>query len=87
MSIHGKIQSTTLENDNKQIVFTLKDGVQHKYLYNNNSIFFILFENDEEKKYITLCENLDSCIFTYETNRLNTKIKIGDITYNNNFNV
>ena len=92
MLIHGKItttevtQGTDLEgNSFKQIVFTLNDASLHKYLYKNNSIFFIIQENTEEVKYITLCENLDSCDFTYENNQLKTSIKIGDITYRNNF--
>ncbi len=56
----------------------------------NKSIFFIVKEkNGEEKKYITLCENLDSCVFQYEEENkiVKTKIKIGEILYNNNFKI
>ena len=56
----------------------------------NKSIFFIVKEkNGEEKKYITLCENLDSCVFQYEEEKkiVKTKIKIGEILYNNNFKI
>ena len=81
-------QGTDLQGNNiKQINFILNDESKHKYLYKNNSIFFIIQENTEEVKYITLCENLDSCDFTYENNQLKTSIKIGDITYRNNFNL
>ena len=94
MLIHGKVtttevtQGTDLEGKNfKQIVFVLNDESQHKYLYKNNSLFFIIQENEEEVKYITICENIDDCSFTYENNRLTTAIEIGDITYRNNFNL
>lgn len=81
-------QGTDLQGNNiKQINFILNDESEHKYLYKNNSIFFIIQENAEEVKYITLCENLDSCDFTYENNQLKTSIKIGDITYRNNFSL
>ena len=56
----------------------------------NKSIFIIVKEkNGEEKKYITLCENLDSCVFQYEEENkiVKTKIKIGEILYNNNFKI
>lgn len=54
------------------------------------SIFFIIKDKDEnEKKYITLCENLDSCVFQFEdeNNIVKTKIKIDEILYNNNFKI
>ena len=58
-------------------------------MYENNNIYFIVTENQtgEEKKYITLCENLDSCNFEYENKKLETSIKINDITYHNNFSI
>ena len=36
-------------------------------------------------KYITLCESIDSCIFSYENKKLTTELQIGDIKYRNNF--
>ena len=54
------------------------------------SIFFIIKDKDEnEIKYITLCENLDNCVFQFEDEKsiVKTKIKIDEILYNNNFKI
>ena len=82
-----------IENtDKKEIIFTLNDESTHDYMYdeNSNSIFFIVKEEDgTEKKYITLCENLDNCNFQFEeeNNIVKTNIKIDEILYNNNFKI
>ena len=86
--IHGKVESIRLEQQDKEIVLIMKDESQHRYLYENKKIFFILLENgNDEKKYITICQNIDNCIFSYTENKLKTTITIGEITYNNNFNI
>ena len=94
MWIHGKVLSTSLEEDDKQIVFVLNDGTKHKYLYQNNKIFFIIQEPNtsepteyETLKYITLCEELDTCTFLYENNKLTTTVKIGEFVYKDNFSI
>lgn len=82
------MESVELDQQDKEIVLNLKDGSKHKYLYENKKLFFILLENEnDEKKHITLCENIDNCIFSYTENKLKTTITIGEITYNNNFNI
>ncbi len=86
--VHGKIESIELEygQENSEVVLALTDGTQHRYLYEDNKLFFIVLENgNEEKKFITLCENIDNCTFSYRENRLYTSITIGEITYNNIF--
>lgn len=88
ISIHGKINETQVESSEEvQIIFTLNDNSLHKYLYKDNKIFFIITEQGIDKKYITLCENIDSCTFSYTGNKLKTTITIGEIIYNNNFNI
>ena len=69
-------------------MFQLNDESEHKYLYENNNIYFIITDNEDvEKKYITLCEKLDSCNFIYQNQKLETSIKINDITYHNDFTI
>lgn len=76
--------------DTQDIVFTLNDESTHIYRYDTSkkSIFFIIEENDVEKKYITLCENIDTCEFQLKDNKnVITKITINEILYNNNFKI
>ena len=52
------------------------------------SIFFIIEEKGNEKKYITLCDNIDICEFDLkDNNNVITEITINEIVYNNNFNI
>lgn len=86
--IRGKIKDTQVETSEEvKILFTLKDDSKHQYLYKDNKIFFIITEQGVDKKYITLCENIDNCNFSYNENKLKTIITIGEITYNNNYNI
>lgn len=55
----------------------------------NKCIFFIIKDkNEDEIKYITLCDNIDICEFNVkDNNNVTTKITINGIVYNNNFNI
>ena len=55
----------------------------------NKCIFFIIKDkNEDEIKYITLCDNIDICEFNVkDNNNVTTKITINEIVYNNNFNI
>ena len=73
---------------NTQIILNLKDGTIHRYVYDSytKSIYYIVAEDGVEKKYITLCENLEGCTFTESGNVVTTDIKINnEIRYKNNF--
>ncbi len=91
--IHGKIDSVELQNNNNKIVVNFNDNSKHYYLYDNveKKIFFIIPGEDlvegEEEKYITLCDGINNCEFSYANNRLVTKIYIEDRIYTNNFNI
>ncbi len=87
--IHGKINNTQVQNsgEGQSIEFTFKDNSKHKYLFKDNTIFFIVTEQEIEKKYIALCESIDSCTFVYNSNSLKTTVKVGEILYNNNFTI
>lgn len=78
------------DEQKQEIIFIINDGSQHKYLYKDNNIYFIIKEDpaaydSKAIKYITLCESIDSCIFSYENKKLTTELQIGDIKYRNNF--
>lgn len=85
--IHGKITNIHLDQENSEIVFEFKDNSEHRYNCYNNKVFFIVNENDEEKKYITLCEGIDNYRFSYDNTKLTTMINIGEIVYNNIYNI
>ena len=91
--IHGKIDSVELQDNNNKIVVNFNDNSKHYYLYDNveKKIFFIIPGKDlvegEEEKYITLCDGINNCEFSYANNRLVTKIYIEDRIYTNNFNI
>ena len=80
-----------LQKNNNMIVFSLNDNTKHNYYYNNEEkkIFYIIpsedLIEDEEKKYITLCDGIDNCEFSYANNKLITKIYIGERIYSNSF--
>lgn len=87
----GKINDVEVKNQN-QLIFTLNDNSQHKYVFENENIYYIVKNNKDDNdnksaKYIKLCEKIDSCVFKYESNKIFTNIKIGEIVYNNNFSI
>ena len=92
---NAELNEVELDENDKQIKFnfelTFNDNTTHKYCYDENKLFFIIPSEDlmepEEKKYITLCDQIDFCEFSYENNKLTTKITIGEIVYNNIFNI
>ena len=71
-------------------MFILNDESIHRYMYDElqKCIFFIIEEKGNEKKYITLCDNIDACEFILkDNNTVKTKIKNKKILYNNNFKI
>ena len=78
-------KNLTAENNTIKIMFL--DNSVHYYLYKEESIFYIEFdENVELKKEISICKDVSICNFTVENNNeLKTLIRINDIVYNNNY--
>lgn len=78
----GKVdaQQTNVEGT-ADLKITFSDGIIHEYKFENNKIYYII---GTEKK-IILSKDIETCEFSYENRKITTNIKIGDITYHNNF--
>lgn len=80
-----------VDADNESLLLTLKDQTKHQYFYDrlNKKIYFIDWsETSNKNALIKLCDDVEACEFTRtETNsrKINVKIKINDIVYNNLF--
>ena len=66
------------DDDIKYIIIKLEENVEHQYLYNNNTIYYV--DKDKEKK-ICLCDSVNSCEFIYKNTYLTLNIKIDDKYY------
>ena len=70
------------------VEFGLTDESTHRYYFTGGKIYYIVINSsDVEEKYIELCRDIKSCSFSYNSGVLTTQITIGDITYNNTFNI
>ena len=56
-------ESLIIENDNC-INITFKDGISHKYLYNNEKIYYIAGKDETINKKITICDKVEAYSFT-----------------------
>ncbi|MCI9063743.1 MAG: hypothetical protein HFJ17_03985 [Clostridia bacterium] len=72
-----------------QINIRLADGTFHIYLYEGDQIYFVEQNGVAPNKKIKLCSNISNCQFDYDsgTKKLNVKITINEITYNNTYNI
>ena len=70
----------------KFLLLKLKNGEEHQYIYNNNSIYYLC---NMPKKTIILCNNASLGNFTYDNNTkiLTTGININQKEYNKTFKV
>jgi len=58
------------------------------YCFENNKLYYKVLDSEENiEKYITLCENLDNCEFSYNDNKLTSKMIIQNLPYTNVFNI
>ena len=87
----GNIDSVEVDASGKYINFYFLDNSVHQYAYDANSkkIYYLLYDSEYVKqKQIAICEEVeDNTSFSYENNKLKTKITIDSITYNNIFNI
>lgn len=83
----NSINFETMDVGDDYINITFKDGSYHKYLYNDNKIYYISAKEETLDKKISLCVKIEDCNFTYENNKLKISIKIDGITYNNNYSI
>lgn len=78
--------SIIIENNNC-INITFKDGLFHKYLYNDEKIYYISGKDGTIDKTITICNKIKAYNFKKEDNKLKISITIEGITYNNNYSI
>lgn len=83
----NSINLEKIEVKNNFIKIIFKDGVIHNYLYSNEKIYYILEEEGIINKKITICSNIKSCTFNYETDKLKINVLIDGIYYNNNYTI
>ena len=86
--INSKDIKTIYPENSQEIFIRFNDGTAHKYLCQNNKIYYIEY-NDQNTitKTIAICNNVELCSFIYNNNQIVTSIKIKDKTYSNTFNV
>lgn len=84
-----KIEVNDLKTDMKLILI---DNTVHEYLYNNGKIYFKVKipnpsypETTLEQKNIEICSDIEVCEFTCKGNNITTAIKLGELTFRNNF--
>lgn len=65
------------------------DGLSHKYMYDDNKIYFILKKDEVTEKIIVLCNEITDYKFEkdQENNKLKISVTIKGITYNNNYSI
>ena len=70
-----------------EIVFL--DGISHKYMYDDNKIYFILKKDEATEKIIVLCNKVTDYKFENdkENNKLKISVTIKGIKYNNNYSI
>ena len=81
------VKSASDEND--YIIFKFKDGIEHQYIYQNETIYYINVENGNDKK-IVLCENVGiyaGKIFNYSDGKIDININIDDNNFSTTLNV
>ena len=85
----NSINFENMEIEDYYIKVTFKDNSYHKYLYDNNKIYYISEKNEYIGKKINLCNKIDDCRFIHNTdnNKLNISIMIEGITYNSYYSI
>ena len=69
----------------------LLDKSIHEYYFKDGKLYYIIREkvqNDyEEKKFITLCEEVTECNFTLNSGKLTSNMTINGKVYTNSFTI
>lgn len=71
------------------VIFKFNDEKQHQYIVQDNMIYYINVENQNEKK-IILCENVAisaNSVFNYSDGKININLTIGNTNFSNELNV
>ena len=68
-------------------IFKFSDGIEHQYILQNQIIYYLNVENQNEKK-IVLCENVTaSKVFEYSDKILNVNYKVNEKDFSISLNI
>lgn len=70
-----KIQNTFINNEGQEIVLKLTDLTTHRYKLQDNTIYYTEIQNGTVTKDITLCNDVNTCIFSLNQNILTVSIQ------------
>lgn len=67
-------------NSTDSIIFKFETGIEHQYVFANETIYYISIENQNEKK-VTMCENVvksanNTPVFSYENSKIDINFNI-----------
>lgn len=69
------------------IILKFKDGQEHQYIYQNNKIYYLSIDEQEEKK-IILCSDVSVInVFDYSEEKINIDFNIGNKNFSTSLNV
>ena len=86
--INSKNIKTIYSETPQKIFIRFNDEKAHEYSCENKKIYYIEYNNGNNPiKTISLCNNVDTCSFTYSDNKITTSVTIKGKTYTNTFNV
>lgn len=70
-----KIQNTFINNEGQEIVLKLTDLTTHRYKLQDDTIYYTEIQNGTATKDITLCNDVNTCIFSLNQNILTVSIQ------------
>lgn len=76
-------------NSQDCIIFKFNNGEEHQYIYQNDSIYYLNIDSQNEKK-ITLCRNvslLSTKAFSYLNGKIDVNFNINDENFSSSLNV
>lgn len=74
-------------NGQKCLILKFEDGQEHQYIYQNNKIYYLSLEEQEEKK-IILCSDVSAInVFDYSQGKISVDFNIGDKNFSTSLNV
>ena len=79
-----------VSSDNFELTISYESGVKHIYRYNeqDKAIYYVVNDvNSDIDKFITLCSEIENCIFTLQSDNLNLQVMSNGIVYTNNFSI
>lgn len=69
------------------IILKFDNGEEHQYIHQNNNIYYLKSDNQNEKK-ILLCSNVSSnCVFSYSEGKIEVNFNINDEKFSNSLKV